>query len=470
MTITLRKSGQSGRSDIVHNGDVITHAQMDANFEHLVSVDDALTSRIVSLENSSLNLTAPSVQLTYDGNTGELTYTQGDTDTVAEGTTNLYYTDARFDTALSSKTTDDLSEGTTNLYYTDARVQSVLDSESYATQTYVSGQVAAALAGQPQVALADVATSGDYNDLINKPDISGFSNDSGYITLTDLSVTGDLAYDNTTGEISYTQPGLTSGDVTTALGFTPYDATNPAGYIALADLSVTGDLAYDNTTGVISFTQDKAYASLTGVPTDVSTFNNDSNYITLADLSATGDNISYDNTTGVINYTKPSTIFDVFRDQYPNTVSDGAIYFYIKALDNFRISWLATGQSDPTWDSIVGDLEGSDVSAIESAFSNMPVLDQTPFLLPMVFIINAQVKIVNEALSKTYDTLTFDELMTHNMTNWNDNNSGFETDADTFENSLNATNTAFITGLLTNNSYEDFTADKVVTGWTPQNT
>ena len=89
MTITLRKSGQSGRSDIVHKGDVITHDEMDANFEHLVSVDDALTSRIVSLENSSMNLTAPSVQLTYDGSTGELTYTQGDTDTVAEGTTNL---------------------------------------------------------------------------------------------------------------------------------------------------------------------------------------------------------------------------------------------------------------------------------------------------------------------------------------------------------------------------------------------
>ena len=167
MTITLRKSGQSGRSDVVYNGDVITHAQMDANFEHLVSVDDDLTSRVVSLENTSLSLTAPSAQLTYDGSTGELTYTQGDTDTVAEGTTNLYYT--------------------------DARVQSVLDTNSYATQTYVSSSVAAALSGQPNVALATVATSGDYDDLINKPDISEFSNDSGYITLADISAGDDLS-------------------------------------------------------------------------------------------------------------------------------------------------------------------------------------------------------------------------------------------------------------------------------------
>lgn len=37
-------------------------------------------------------------------------------------TTNLYYTDARFDTRLASKTTDDLDEGITNLYFTDTRV------------------------------------------------------------------------------------------------------------------------------------------------------------------------------------------------------------------------------------------------------------------------------------------------------------------------------------------------------------
>lgn len=53
------------------------------------------------------------------------------TDNVAEGTTNLYYTDARvdteFDTRLALKTTDNLSEGTTNLYYTDARVDTEFD-------------------------------------------------------------------------------------------------------------------------------------------------------------------------------------------------------------------------------------------------------------------------------------------------------------------------------------------------------
>ena len=48
------------------------------------------------------------------------------TTNLGEGT-NLYYTDTRFDTRLSSKSTSNLTEGG-NLYYTDARVQSLVDS------------------------------------------------------------------------------------------------------------------------------------------------------------------------------------------------------------------------------------------------------------------------------------------------------------------------------------------------------
>ena len=47
-----------------------------------------------------------------------------DTDDVSEGTSNLYYTSTRFNSAFSGKSTSDLSEGS-NLYYTDARVEAV---------------------------------------------------------------------------------------------------------------------------------------------------------------------------------------------------------------------------------------------------------------------------------------------------------------------------------------------------------
>ena len=44
-----------------------------------------------------------------------------DTDSVSEGTSNLYYTTTRFNTAFATKDTADLTEGT-NLYYTNERV------------------------------------------------------------------------------------------------------------------------------------------------------------------------------------------------------------------------------------------------------------------------------------------------------------------------------------------------------------
>ena len=62
-----------------------------------------------------------------------------DTDGLSEGSTNLYYTDARsytaFDTRLATKSTTNLSEGT-NLYYTDARVDTHLN-QSNPTSGYV---------------------------------------------------------------------------------------------------------------------------------------------------------------------------------------------------------------------------------------------------------------------------------------------------------------------------------------------
>ena len=48
-----------------------------------------------------------------------------DTDDLSEGSSNLYFTNARADARIAAATTDDLSEGSTNLYYTDARAQAV---------------------------------------------------------------------------------------------------------------------------------------------------------------------------------------------------------------------------------------------------------------------------------------------------------------------------------------------------------
>jgi len=56
------------------------------------------------------------------------------TDNLTEGSSNLYYTNTRFDNRLGTKTTDNLSEGSTNLYYTSTRVNSAFDTR-LATKT-----------------------------------------------------------------------------------------------------------------------------------------------------------------------------------------------------------------------------------------------------------------------------------------------------------------------------------------------
>tara|TARA_R110001592_G_scaffold16239_3_gene69339 strand:- start:1341 stop:3416 length:2076 start_codon:yes stop_codon:yes gene_type:complete len=90
-----------------------------------------------------------STNLAYNSTTGVLTYTQGNTDTVSEGSSNLYFTNGRADARvnlqtgnnldLSAKSTTNLSEGT-NLYYTNARVDArmvtqLLDEDNMASNS-----------------------------------------------------------------------------------------------------------------------------------------------------------------------------------------------------------------------------------------------------------------------------------------------------------------------------------------------
>src|SRR5210317_1384375 len=68
-------------------------------------------------------ITASMLHTSFTVSTNNLTAI--DTDDVSEGSTNLYYTNARADARIAAATTDDLTEGSTNLYYTDARAQAV---------------------------------------------------------------------------------------------------------------------------------------------------------------------------------------------------------------------------------------------------------------------------------------------------------------------------------------------------------
>jgi len=89
--------------------------------------------------------TTPSVlhyQCSAHGNMGWAVFTNTrnltnfDTDDLSEGSSNLYFTNARADARISAANTDSLSEGSSNLYHTTARVNSAIDSR--VTNTFIN--------------------------------------------------------------------------------------------------------------------------------------------------------------------------------------------------------------------------------------------------------------------------------------------------------------------------------------------
>ena len=107
-----------------------------------------------------------------------------DTDALSEGSSNLYFTDARadgrFDVKMAAADTDDLDEGSSNLYFTNARADGRFDVKMAAADT------------------------GDLSEGSNLYFTNGRAREA--ISVNDVSGDGSLAYDNSTGVISYTGP------------------------------------------------------------------------------------------------------------------------------------------------------------------------------------------------------------------------------------------------------------------------
>ena len=117
---------------------------------------------------------------------------------------------------------------------------------------------------------ATVATSGDYNDLANKPSIasqvnSDWSASSGVEQVlnkpTTLAGYGIVDAYPLSGNPSGFLTGVTSAQIGTALGFTPYSAGNPSAFttqagarsaVSLTTNGTAGAATYNSTTGVLN--------------------------------------------------------------------------------------------------------------------------------------------------------------------------------------------------------------------------
>ena len=171
-----------------------------------------------------------------------------DTDDVSEGSGNLYFTNARADARVSASlpNTDSLGEGSSNLYFTnervDDRVAALIVGGSNITATYDDSAGTLTLAG-----------SAAYGD----------SDARGAISVTDSGGDGSLAYDNSSGVITYVGPNsaevrahLSAGTgVSYSSGeFSIGQAVATSSNVQFANLTLSGNLTVNGSTTTVSST------------------------------------------------------------------------------------------------------------------------------------------------------------------------------------------------------------------------
>jgi len=244
-------------------------------------VDGNIVVNEATITNDGTSIVLPSSS-TIDGGGSVLDTTNSTTDNLAEGTTNLYFTDARADARialqaganldLSSKSTTDLSEGT-NLYYTDARADARialqaganLDLSSKSTTDlaegtnlyYTDARADARIAAASITDLSDADQSVQTTDNVTFANITATGYIAGPATFTidpaavgdatgTVVILGDLQVDGTTTTINSTTLDVDDLNITVASGAANAAAADGAGLtVDGASATLTYDSAND---------------------------------------------------------------------------------------------------------------------------------------------------------------------------------------------------------------------------------
>jgi hypothetical protein len=206
------------------------------------------------------------------GRTGAVVAQSGDysTSLVTEGT-NLYWTQARFDTAFAAKSTSGLAEGS-NLYFTDARARTAVIASSIIngdlTHAPDGNSVFDALNSKVDLFAGDpnaIVFSGPSSDIQTEANFTwngSAMNVPGTITATNLSGT------NTGNQTAATVPNTPAGNIaatTVQAALNELDAEKVIGNTAITGSTKT-KITYD-AKGLVTSGADAAVADITGLQT-----------------------------------------------------------------------------------------------------------------------------------------------------------------------------------------------------------
>ena len=224
-----------------HDTDALTEGSTNLYF-----TDERVDDRVASLINGGTGISA-----TYDdaGNMLTLSAVQADinTDNITEGSTNIFYTEARFDASLAGKSTSDLTEGS-NLYYTNARAEASFDTKIAAASTtdlsegsnlyYTDARADARIAAATTDDLSEGSTNLYYTDARADARIAAADTDALSEGATNLYFTDARAQ----AAVSASDVGLGSVDNTA-------DADKPVSTAQQTALDAKADLASPSLTG-----------------------------------------------------------------------------------------------------------------------------------------------------------------------------------------------------------------------------
>ncbi len=386
------------------------------------------------------------------------------TDDVPEGTSNLYYTDARvderinqadiilddvytnadFDARLATRTTDHLTEGS-NLYYTDSRSRSAISVQgdlSYNSQTgvisYTTPTFSSDVTSVNSLTGAVVLNTDNINEGVNNLYYTDqrFDNKFSSKSTTDLAEGTNLYYTTARFNSDFSNKATTDLAEGTNLYFTNARARS--------SITVTGDLSYNNQTGVLSYTTPTVSNSVNSVNSQTGVVVLDTSHIAentnlyytdtraRQSISVSGD-LSYDNSTGVISFTETTHTSDVNSVNgltgvvtlNTDNISEGTNNLYYT---DARVDARAQLKIDEILDSAPGSLDT--LNELASALGDDPNFATT-------MTNNLALKLNISDFNSTFDT----QLATKTTTNIAEGTNLYFTDArvDTHLNTSNAT-------------------------------